>query len=47
VDAASPVGAALLPRNLTVQPTPAIPVSGTLKKSEKLTQTEALSNVQH
>jgi len=47
VDAASPVGAALLPRHLTVQPTPAIPVSGTLKKSEKLTQTEALSNVQH
>ncbi len=34
VDAAAPVGAALLPRHLTIEPTPAVPVVGTVKKVE-------------
>lgn len=36
VDAAAPAGVLILPRHLTVQPTPATPVAGTLKKVEKV-----------
>ncbi len=34
VDAAAPAGALLFPRHLTIQPTPASPVAGALKKAE-------------